>query len=137
MYKHFDKFYTYQGNFQDILEGVSKSLENDKAFKDLVDSFSTNLFRYKEVDGIFIASLDVPGCNKNNVDVSFQNSYLVVKASPHKGVDAKPVASRLLLTESLLDLASATASVEDGLLSVKIPRKVKAEKSAKVSIKVS
>ncbi len=77
MYKHFDKFYTYQGNFQDILEGVSKSLENDKAFKDLVDSFSTNLFRYKEVDGIFIASLDVPGCNKNNVDVSFQNSYLL------------------------------------------------------------
>merc|ERR1712107_550027 len=86
-------------------------------------------------DEVFRVALDLPGVERSNIDVTFQDDFLTVVATRNPDRDGKPkriYKKRLALVEDDVDMDRIDAALSDGVLSLRFPkRKSKPNRSDK------
>jgi HSP20 family molecular chaperone IbpA len=84
-----------------------------------IDDYEINIVK----DGVYI-HFEVPGFNKNNLDVLIEGSELVIEGSRKykmNGEEKQKEINRRVELNNLYDPTTVEATVEDGLLTVYIP----------------
>jgi HSP20 family molecular chaperone IbpA len=88
-----------------------------------------NDFDITEEDGHFVLSTDLPGVKPADMKVSFQDGALIIEAerTPKNGSTTTAAQQtflrKLAVDEDALDVASFSATLEDGVLTLKAPKK--------------
>ena len=105
-----------------ILDDLDKSfgLERAKSFLPLSYSNESNIRNYKELTDSYNMDLYVPSYNKNNVAVKVEKN--VVSVSSKKDNEDGQVLHRLKINEKV-DIKNISAKVQDGVLSLSLPKK--------------
>ena len=95
-----------------------------------------------EEEKFYVLSVDLPGFKKENIELSFKDGYLTI-AVEMKGVDEK---TKFLRRERFMGKASrryyvgdidetlVEARFEDGVLTVRVPKELKEEKTHQIKI---
>jgi len=105
-----------------ILDDLDKSfgLERAKSFLPLSYSNESNIRNYEELTDSYNMDLYVPSYNKNNVAVKVEKN--VVSVSSKKDNEDGQVLHRLKINEKV-DIKNISAKVQDGVLSLSLPKK--------------
>jgi HSP20 family molecular chaperone IbpA len=105
-----------------ILDDLDKSfgLERAKSFLPLSYSNESNIRNYEELSDSYNMDLYVPSYNKNNVAVKVEKN--VVSVSSKKDNEDGQVLHRLKINEKV-DIKNISAKVQDGVLSLSLPKK--------------
>jgi len=77
---------------------------------------------WKETEDAFKLELDVPGFSKKEVIVTHKGNVVCVTATPSEGKKRTPFSAEYKLPSSA-DVAESSAYLEDGVLSVVVPKK--------------
>ncbi|GAQ25256.1 MULTISPECIES: Hsp20/alpha crystallin family protein [Tepidanaerobacter] len=114
-------------------------------FSDFLDEFETRSFRVdvKETDKEYIVEADLPGCDKNNINVSYDDGVLTIAASYEETAEEKDKNyirrerrrgnfSRSLSIPEDVKADEIKASFKDGVLKVTLPKSGVAKLSGKV-----
>lgn len=114
-------------------------------FSDFLDEFETRSFRVdvKETDKEYIVEADLPGCDKNNINVSYDDGVLTIAASYEETAEEKDKNyirrerrrgnfSRYLSIPEDVKADEIKASFKDGVLKVTLPKSGVAKLSGKV-----
>jgi len=93
-----------------------------------------------ELDDKFVMSMDVPGFSKEDIDVSFKDGVLSVKAEKKETEEYEKghfhyrreryhgrVNQALRFTQSLIDPKKITARSEHGILKIDLPKKAESK----------
>lgn len=80
-------------------------------------------FDISEEDGHYILSTDLPGVKHEDLKVEFKDSALFIEAQRKKGKEAQTYLRKLAVDEDSVDVASFVATLEDGILTLKAPKK--------------
>lgn len=120
-----------------------KDMENfEKHFfgTDRISSFKTDI---KDNGSEYLLEADLPGFKKEDIDVNLENNYLTIKAERKVENEEKDKKGRYIRCErsygsfmrsfdvSDVDTDKITASYEDGVLKLNMPKKEKALPTAK------
>ena len=81
-----------------------------------------------ETDDGWDIVLDIPGIPKSNVEVDCTDNMIKVKAKAPEGSKRPDVEKSWQIYGATIDDESVSATVVDGVLTVKVPRKVKARR---------
>ena len=93
--------------------------------------------RIVETDAAWVLQTDLPGFSKKDVSVSFQKGTLRLVGERDNPTDAFPSKfERSFQVAKELDVAHVSASLENGLLEITIPKPT-AETNAPIEIKVN
>lgn len=114
-------------------------------FSDFLDEFETRSFRVdvKETDKEYIVEADLPGCDKNNINVSYDEGILTIAASYEETAEEKDKNyirrerrrgnfSRSISIPEDVKTNEIKASFKDGVLKVALPKSGVAKLSGKV-----
>lgn len=114
-------------------------------FSDFLDEFETRSFRVdvKETDKEYIVEADLPGCDKNNINVSYDEGILTIAASYEETAEEKDKNyirrerrrgnfSRSISIPEDVKTNEIKASFKDGVLKVTLPKSGVAKLSGKV-----
>jgi len=114
-------------------------------FSDFLDEFETRSFRVdvKETDKEYIVEADLPGCDKNNINVSYDDGILTIAASYEETAEEKDKNyirrerrrgnfSRSISIPEDVKTNEIKASFKDGVLKVTLPKSGVAKLSGKV-----
>lgn len=114
-------------------------------FSDFLNEFETRSFRVdvKETDKEYIVEADLPGCDKNNINVSYDDGVLTIAASYEETAEEKDKNyirrerrrgnfSRSLSIPEDVKADEIKASFKDGVLKVTLPKSGVAKLSGKV-----
>merc|ERR1712107_691624 len=89
-------------------------------------------------DEVFRVALDLPGVERSNIDVTFQDDFLTVVATRNPDRDGKPkriYKTRLALVEDDVDMDRIDAALSDGVLVVTVPkRKIETKPKRQITI---
>jgi HSP20 family protein len=137
-------------------QSIRRSDEQDKFF-DLFDSFFSDgiyplrslkydTFKLDITDDsdAFIIEADLPGVTKENVIINYQDGYLTIEID-HKEVkeqnqknyvhrERRLCQMKRSLNLGELDIQSISASLKDGILTIKAPKAKKIEQKTKIEI---
>lgn len=120
-----------------------KDMENfEKHFfgTDRISSFKTDI---KDNGNEYLLEADLPGFKKEDIDVNLENNYLTIKAERKVENEEKDKKGRYIRCErsygsfvrsfdvSDVDTDKITASYEDGVLKLNMPKKENASPTAK------
>lgn len=97
------------------------------------ETWGTNATRRVEIDeqdSVYVATLELPGFKKEEVDVTLDNQFLVIKAKNAKSEVSKTL--DLALWE--IDFSKIDARLEHGLLTITLSKTERA-KPSKIEIK--
>lgn len=108
------------------------TLKSSTQFSKELNSHLT-LDLWKESDEDFSFEIDVPGFSKNEIAVSSKNNIVSINATPKQGSKRSPFSAEYKLP-SYAVCSETTASLEDGVLKVKVPKKEQ-EKTNVIPIK--
>jgi HSP20 family molecular chaperone IbpA len=105
-----------------ILDDLDKSfgLERAKSFLPLSYSNESNIRNYEELSDSYNMDLYVPSYNKSNVAIKVEKN--VVSVSSKKDNEDGQVLHRLKINEKV-DIKNISAKVQDGVLSLSLPKK--------------
>ena len=121
--------------FQDI-----ESFEKHFFGTDRISSFKTDI---KDNGNEYLLEADLPGFKKEYIDVNLENNYLTIKAERKDENEEKDKKGRYIRCErsygscvrsfdvSDVDTDKITASYEDGVLKINMPKKENALPTAK------
>jgi len=114
-------------------------------FSDFLDEFETRSFRVdvKETDKEYIVEADLPGCDKNNINVSYDDGVLTIAASYEETAEEKDKNyirkerrrgnfSRSISIPEDVKSDEIKASFKNGVLKVTLPKSGTAKLSGKV-----
>ncbi len=98
-----------------------------------------------EDEGYYLVEADMPGFTKDDLEISYENHYLTIKAQKEESIETRKeqfvrrerqcgVFSRTFYMESI-DVDSIDANFKDGLLSIKIPKTTDNNPQPKIPIK--
>lgn len=117
----------------------------DRDLKDVVDTIdhvwggysNPDTPDFKETDQAYFMSLDMPGVNKDNLDVQVEDGRILIQASRKRafvdGEGTQQKITRTLYIPELVDKDKIQAHCEDGVLYLALP-KVEKAKPKKVKI---
>lgn len=131
----------------------SKSSKSSKSFSDdfNVFKFDESLFKntliptypdtdIKRVDDAFVVQIDVPGYDKNNIDISYENDVLSVSGTVNEENETKEdekyfvkerrmksFSKKLILKNTTSK--GITAKCENGVLTIKVPLRESEDKT--------
>lgn len=110
-------------------------------------TFQHNNFKVDilEDEGYYLVEADLPGFTKEDLEISYENHYLTIKAQKEESTETRKeqfvrrerqcgVFSRTFYMESI-DVDSIDANFKDGLLSIKIPKTTPNNPQTKIPIK--
>ena len=136
-----DPFYTLQTDINKLFGNLlTDSLHDNALTKRLQWNPKVEL---KETAKEFLHTADLPGCNKNDVHLSFDNDFLSIKGErkfEKKEENEKYHLSercygsferQFYLPENLVDKEKVDAKFENGVLSVSLHKKHEVQKEAK------
>jgi|688.fasta_scaffold1609295_1 HSP20 family protein len=86
-------------------------------------------------DKEWIIEMPLPGMSKENLKIDFQDSMLIISANPSINSKAVRNIKKSWALDESVDVTSITAKLENGLLTVVLP-KIKPEKKS-ISINIS
>lgn len=114
-------------------------------FSDFLDEVEARSFRMdvKETDKEYIVEADLPGCDKNNINVSYDDGVLTIAASYEETAEEKDKNyirrerrrgnfSRSISIPEDIKSSEIKASFKDGVLKVTLPKSGVAKLSGKV-----
>lgn len=125
----------------DVFENFLDSFFNDDFF--LPSAYNTGSFRVdlKEDENNYLLDADMPGMDKNNIDINLQNNYLTISAKREDQVEENKdnyVRRERTYGEfkrsfyfDNIDEENITASFKDGVLHLQLPKKDKAKDERK------
>lgn len=108
----------------------------------LRDTFKLDIV---EKDNAFLVEAEMPGIKKDEIDLNIDNDTLCITVNRteesedegknyiHKERRVSSMSRRIRLADTKLD--EITAKLDDGVLTVTIPKETKAEKTRKIDIK--
>jgi HSP20 family molecular chaperone IbpA len=79
-------------------------------------------FEVVEEDGHIVLSTDLPGIKHADLRVDFHDGTLHIEGSRKKGTKKQSFSRRLAMDEDAIDIEKMTATLEDGILTVKAPK---------------
>lgn len=142
----------------------AKNLSKDDDFNSLFDVFNEPFFHnsltpfsntksfkvdVKDLGSAYELSAELPGIKKENISLSYENSYLTIKVAnkEEKTVDDKEKQSEKYLRRERyygemqrsfyiddIDEANVKAAYKDGILTVTLPKAVKKETATAINI---
>lgn len=125
----------------DVFENFLDSFFNDDFF--LPSAYNTGSFRVdlKEDENNYLLDADMPGMDKNNIDINLQNNYLTISAKREDQVEENKdnyvrrersygEFKRSFYFDNI-DEENIKASFKDGVLHLQLPKKDKAKDERK------
>ena len=95
----------------------SASESGTSTFRFLLDDFEV-----VEEDGSIVLSTELPGIKHADLKVDFRDGALHIEGSRKKGTKKQSLSRRLAMDEDAIDVEKMTATLEDGILTVKAPK---------------
>lgn len=154
--KNWEMITTNEGLLDDIFGGILNEFQgllNKKrstGLSALIDKESYPRLNLTEEDGCLRVDATVPGLSKEDVSVEVDEDLLVISGGKtdssqsetsgkviRKEIKTSKFQRSIRLNKAELDLDSISASVENGLLTVKIPKLTKKVESASRKILIS
>jgi len=119
----------------------------DRDFKDVLDGLenvwqgtsSTGMAEFKETEKAYLISIDMPGVNKNNLDLQVEGEQIFIKAKRKTTIlenseDNTQNISKIISIPKYVDKDKIHGHLEDGVLYIALP---KVEKARPKKIEVS
>lgn len=132
----------FDDRFGDLFEGFFMPIRDDSGFKSLNPRIDV-----KEQDGAYQIKADMPGMKKDDIEITVQEGMLIISATKedeHKEEKDGEVLRReryyghylrQIPLGANIDEANVHASLEDGVLEIKVP-KLEQEKANKVTVDI-
>ena len=118
-----------------VLSGLHRALQTSP--RDPYRNDASHGVRIVETDAAWVLQTDLPGFSKKDVSVSFQKGTLRLVGERDNPTDAFPSKfERSFQVAKELDVAHVSASLENGLLEITIP-KPSVETNGPIEIKVN
>ena len=118
-----------------VLSGLHRALQTSP--RDPYRNDASHGVRIVETDAAWVLQTDLPGFSKKDVSVSFQKGTLRLVGERDNPTDAFPSKfERSFQVTKELDVAHVSASLENGLLEITIP-KPSVETNGPIEIKVN
>ena len=101
----------------------------------------------KETDGAYELTAELPGMKKENISLSYENSYLTIEAKKEEQKDEKDDGGNYIRRERStgsvsrsfyidgIDESKVSAEFKDGVLKIDLPKQNKTEVSRQIAIK--
>ena len=101
----------------------------------------------KETDGAYELTAELPGMKKENIALSYENSYLTIEAKKEEQKDEKDDGGNYIRRERStgsvsrsfyidgIDESKVSAEFKDGVLKIDLPKQNKTEVSRQIAIK--
>lgn len=100
-----------------------------------VKRFWSPLVDVKEEENQFIIDVETPGMDEKDIKISIENSAIHIEGEKVIGKSSRSFSKSFTLPDSI-DMENTEALVENGILTVKIP-KIKKEAPKKIEVKIA
>lgn len=116
-------FWGFDRDLKEVMENIESVWEGTNSSFALTD--------LKETENAFFVSIDLPGINKNNLDIQIEGERLLINATRKRSLseneDNKQNISRSVLLPKMVDKEKVQAHCEDGVLYLALPKLEKAK----------
>ncbi len=146
MWDFFDEFERMQDEFDKMFGRMLRRplLEGKKKSKDL-STTETPRSNIAETESNIIATFEIPGVDKNNINLNVTDNFIEVEAKKSSKIEKKEKGSyvykessqnfyRRLPLPKTVDADKAKASYKNGLLRVEVPKQKKEKKKKRILI---